>query len=325
MKLLASCRSLAKLRVLALAAFAVVSAPAQIVIDDPIPAPVFSPVAASFQDSLVVAITASTPGASIYFTLDGSTPTLNSFRYAAPFVLKSTTTVRAIAIRNAQRSPVATAVYVRAGQAATPVASPSGRFYEWAGAPLTITLSTATPGATILYTLDGSTPGPGANSLIYSGPFVLTVTTTVKAIAVKPDLLPSGVLTETYTRMKNPVDPMVSAPMMEPAGVTFVDSLRITFTAADTAARICFTLDGSNPTPASTQFRSGQSIILVQSATVKAMALLGGGQSPVVTQHYQRVTTGLRGNGAAGHRAARFHPAWAWEGEGRRLDGARTR
>ncbi len=45
-------------------------------------------------------------------------------------------------------------------------ASMAGGFYS---NPFSVTLSTATPGATIRYTLDGSTPTP-TNGTIYSGP-----------------------------------------------------------------------------------------------------------------------------------------------------------
>ncbi|MDE5773302.1 MAG: chitobiase/beta-hexosaminidase C-terminal domain-containing protein [Muribaculaceae bacterium] len=48
-----------------------------------------------------------------------------------------------------------------------------------------VTLECATEGASIYYTTDGTTPD--ANSTLYSSPFVLSESTTVKAIAVKGD------------------------------------------------------------------------------------------------------------------------------------------
>ena len=51
-----------------------------------------------FDTSVNVTITSLTTDASIYYTLDGSTPTAGSTLYTAPFVLSSTATVKAIAI-----------------------------------------------------------------------------------------------------------------------------------------------------------------------------------------------------------------------------------
>ena len=47
-------------------------------------------------------------GASVYYTVDGSTPTAESTPYSAPFTLNSTTVVKAIAIKDGVSSEVAT-------------------------------------------------------------------------------------------------------------------------------------------------------------------------------------------------------------------------
>ena len=62
-----------------------------------------------------------------------------------------------------------------------------------------VTMS-AEAGATIHYTLDGSTPT--AASTVYSGPLTLTETTVVKAIAIK-DGVSSSVTSRTYTKGTN--------------------------------------------------------------------------------------------------------------------------
>ena len=72
---------------------------------------------------------------------------------------------------------------------AKPIISPPGAsapppqvFVE----PQTIVITCATEGSEIYYTLDGSLPVPGADSsLLYSGPFVLSDSATIRAIGVK--------------------------------------------------------------------------------------------------------------------------------------------
>lgn len=61
-----------------------------------------------------------------------------------------------------------------------------------------VTLTSATPGATIRYTTDGSTPSSTTGRL-YTGPPVVGTDTTVKAIAFSPGLPDSAVVTAAYT------------------------------------------------------------------------------------------------------------------------------
>src|SRR5262249_39814835 len=59
--------------------------------------PVISPVTGTYTSSQTVTITDSTPGASIFYTTDGSQPTTSSTLYTNSFTLNTTTTVKAIA------------------------------------------------------------------------------------------------------------------------------------------------------------------------------------------------------------------------------------
>ena len=78
---------------------------------------------------------------------------------------------------------------------ADPTFSPAaGTFYG----SQEITLSTTTTGASIYYTLDGTTPS-SSNGTLYEDPFTITETKTVKAIAVKDGATDSGVAEATYT------------------------------------------------------------------------------------------------------------------------------
>jgi len=77
----------------------------------------------------------------------------------------------------------------------TPFVSPKGGLFA---SEIEVSLSTSTQGADIHYTLNGN--DPSAASPLYTGPFMLFGTATVKARAFKQGLADSGVATVGFTR-----------------------------------------------------------------------------------------------------------------------------
>ena len=93
--------------------------------------PVITPGDAVFTGSLLVNVTNSTPGAQIYYTLDGSLPTTSSTLFTAPFTLTNTTIVRALATStNSWPSDITLAVFV-ANTSATTIAEFGGNGAGW--------------------------------------------------------------------------------------------------------------------------------------------------------------------------------------------------
>jgi hypothetical protein len=64
----------------------------------PAPAPTFSPAAGSYQGTVMVTITDAAPGATIYYTLDGTQPHYGSAVYTGPIKVSSSAHLVAIAI-----------------------------------------------------------------------------------------------------------------------------------------------------------------------------------------------------------------------------------
>jgi hypothetical protein len=159
-------------------------------------APAFSPAAGTYSSTQTVTISSTTSSATFYYTTDGATPTTNSPVYIGPITVSATETLKAIAVvadsangmlkdQKAARessSSVSSAVYTITPPTAAPAFSPAAGTYSSAQK---VTISAATPKATIYYTTNGATPT--TSSPIYAGPITVATTETVKAIAVVAD------------------------------------------------------------------------------------------------------------------------------------------
>ena len=139
---------------------------------------------------------ASSDGASIFYTIDGTEPNENSALYTGPITLSSNTTLKFIAIKTGyNNSPVGEKTYVieLSGKASKPTANVTSGTYS---GTLSVELSSTTPGAKIYYTTNGSEPT--TSSVEYVSPISINATTTLKAIAVIDGLDSSEVSTFEY-------------------------------------------------------------------------------------------------------------------------------
>ena len=73
--------------------------------------PYFTPKPGRYEEPQTVTISCDTEGAVIYYTLDGTTPSVNSSVYTEPFVVSEDTTVKAIAMKDDEESLMAKAAY----------------------------------------------------------------------------------------------------------------------------------------------------------------------------------------------------------------------
>ncbi|HUA97159.1 MAG TPA: chitobiase/beta-hexosaminidase C-terminal domain-containing protein [Terracidiphilus sp.] len=158
--------------------------------------PVFTPAAGTYTSAQTVTISDSTPGATIYYTTNGTNPTTSSETYKSPIAVSATTTINAIAVASGYSdSAVSSVTYTIQGpQAATPTYSPAAGAYTSAQ---TVTISDSTSGAAIYYTTNDATPT--TSSTMYSGPITVGSTETIKAIATATGYSTSAVGTAAYT------------------------------------------------------------------------------------------------------------------------------
>ena len=74
--------------------------------------PTFSPDGGTFTSPQSVTISCATDGATIYYTIDGTTPTASSTPYTEPITVSESLTLMAIAVKDDEQSSVATASFV---------------------------------------------------------------------------------------------------------------------------------------------------------------------------------------------------------------------
>jgi hypothetical protein len=166
--------------------------------------PTFSPAAGGvFTSAQNVTLLDSTPGATIHYTTDGSTPTTSSTVYSTPIqITNGTETIKAIAAANGySNSAVATANFDILPAAAVPVFTPGTGTYSLAAqspaGSVSVAITSSTPSAAIYYTTDGSKPT--VNSIPYTGPIGVTSSETIRAIATALQYRTSSIGAAAYT------------------------------------------------------------------------------------------------------------------------------
>jgi len=162
----------------------------------PTAVPTMSPAAGSYTSLQWVALSTTTAGATIRYTVDGVDPTIRSSIYRSLITVVNNTTIKAKAFHpDHSASATASGVYtINLGTAAVPRSSPpGGRF----ATQRIVVITSDTPGATLHYTTNGanptsSDPAPPPDGLLVDR------TLTLKVIATAPGLPDSPVAQESY-------------------------------------------------------------------------------------------------------------------------------
>ena len=205
-----------------------------------------------------VTITTTTAGANIRYTLDGTLPSESNGTLiaASSGAVNVTSTVqgtilKAIAFKTGCiTSAVKSSAPYFMPQVADPGISPDGGTYP-SIPPTTVTISTATAGANIRYTIDGSTPSDTNGTLITASSGAISVTSTAQGTILKAIAFKTGCITSAVKSSAPYFMPQVAAPTFDPGGGYYPrDSFPITVTmaTATTGATLRYTVDGTTPT-----------------------------------------------------------------------------
>ncbi|MDE5559042.1 MAG: chitobiase/beta-hexosaminidase C-terminal domain-containing protein, partial [Bacteroidales bacterium] len=182
--------------------------------------PAFSIAGGAVDAGTVVTLSCTTEGTAIYYTVDGSEPTSESTLYAEGIVIDRAMTVKAIALKEGwEASSVAEASFTLKALpvVTTPAFSVAGGAVD---AGTVVTLSCATEGAAIHYTVDGS--APTSESTLYAEGIVIDKAMTVKAIALKEGWEASSVAEASFTLKAKPTDPTANESALSAAPIAYV-------------------------------------------------------------------------------------------------------
>ena len=201
--------------------------------------------------------------ATIYYTLDGAEPSEHSLKYSAP-ISAGKYIVKAIAVVPEYPYTITETCSFALGQTVMPEIMSDGGAVFYSSKNI-ITLVTETDDAEIHYTLDGSEPTE--KSKLYTGPFTIDDTTTIKAKAFKTDWFDSETTTATFTREWYTVE----TPVIEPAEAEFANvSQVVSIGCATDGATIYYTTDGSDPAQNGLEYK--RPFTIYKSCTVRAVA-----------------------------------------------------
>jgi hypothetical protein len=252
----------------------------------PAATPTFNPPAGTYTSPQQVAISSTTPSATIYYTTDGTTPVFpiagTTQQYSTAITVSASETVSAIATASGfTTSAVGVAPYVfTLPSAATPTfSSPTGTYTS----VQTVTIGSSTPSATIYYTTNGTTPNTGSS--VYSTPVVVANGETLEAIATATGYAPSTAASATYTYV-------VGTPTITPGSGIYATALSVSINTSTPGATIYYTTNGNPPTSGSSVYSTALSV--TPPATVEAFATATGfGPSAIATATYTAGTKTL--------------------------------
>jgi pectate lyase len=245
----------------------------------PAVAPQFSLPSGTYLGVQVVEMSTPTIGATIVYTTDGSAPSCVKQRgtiYSGPIAVRQNTVLRAMAcsLINAE-SLITTANYIiqEPETVATPVFSPAGGTYV---STQMVTITTATPDASIRYTTDGSVPTCGG-STPYTGAIEVSQSVTLTAVGCKKRSFDSDRSSATYV-----ITPPAAAPTFTPAPGAYTSEQHVSLASATPGATFRYTTDGVDPT-CTTGSSYGDPIAIANSLTLKAVACASGYSDSAVT------------------------------------------
>ena len=243
-------------------------------------APQLSVPPGSYSAVQEIVVTVETPGATLHYTTNGMEPTESDPAVASGGTISvdRTLILWVKAFKPGWLSLSAGGYYgINLGTLSPPIVTPAGGVVVGTG-PVSLV---AAVGATIHYTLDGSTPHEGSPE--YAAPITVERTVTLKARAFQPGWSASGTVAVAFTVH-------AARPVVMPVSGVYPPGQAIIVTSPTTGAQLHYTTNGSDPAEVDTVIASG-GMLPMSSFTFKVRAWKYGAQaSSVLTAHFMLTT-----------------------------------
>ncbi len=253
---------------------------------------------ASVQVSLSPTDTGGSGLAATYYTTNGSTPTTSSTLYTGPFTVSSTATVKFYSVDKAGNAEAVNSQVVQidtTAPSATISCNAAACATGWYKASVQVTLTPTDTGgsgvAATYYTTNGSTPT--TSSTVYSGPFTVSSTATVKYYSV--DNAGNASAVKSQTIQIDSVAPIttISCNAAACSAGWYKASVRVSLTSSDTGgsglAATYYTTNGSTPTTSSTLYTAPFTVS--STATVKFFSVDKAGNAEAVNSQVVQIDT----------------------------------
>jgi hypothetical protein len=227
--------------------------------------PVLSVDSGTYATIFTVSITTASSGAKIHYTTDSTTPTCTTGQeYSIPVSIDHAQTLTAIACGTGfTDSDPASATYTL--KAGTPVLSVASGSYP---STFTVTITTATPPATIHYTTDGTAP-TCTTGHEYSLAVTVDHALTITAIACATGFTNSNTASSAYVLK-------VGKPVFSSPSGTHTAAFTVTISTATSGAKIYYTTNGATPTSTTGQEYTTSGVTIPTSLTLQARAFKSG-------------------------------------------------
>lgn len=210
--------------------------------------------------------------AEIYYTVDGKEPDTSSTRYTGPITINTSTTIKAIAVRDGLHSALSTMKYVIAPIAV--VADKPAGTYE--GSTIVEFRVPKTDQVKIYYTTDGSEPTIDSNA--YTGPIKVIENTTFTVGATYMNNEDIGTIS-THKFVIIPIENLVK-PTITPSSGIYGQRQLVSISCDTKDSKIHYTVDGSTPSKNSPVFI--EDFYITKDTVIKAVAIKNDNVSEVV-------------------------------------------
>lgn len=249
----------------------------------PLPKTISSIEPGSYDSIQTVSLDTNISNCDIYYTIDGSNPTLDSTRYTGPIEIYKTTTLNTIAVKNDVIGPVSTYNYSLPNPVIT-VSKDSGVYNSEISVEISVEPSWYNE---IYYTLDGSMPTKSSQN--YS-----------KAIEIDENCV-LNMLTcydgreGTTAQWEYQISPTIETDVL-PGSYNKIQN--VSLTSSIPSYDMYYTTDGTPPSISSNKYSAP--IEVYCSTTIKAMAVKNNTQGDLFSFNYTLPTPTISGDVASG-------------------------